>query len=621
MRNSRDLLLLFLCAAALLPSCGGGSSSPPPPPPTITSVTVSPATTTVATGKTATFTANVSGTGNYSSAVTWTASGGAAISSSGVLTAPATTGTVTITATSTGDSTKSGAATATIVYPLAVSVAATPSTVSAGNATGAALAATVTGGAGNATVTWSAPSIGAISPPTGLTATYSPPATVTASTAVTITATATDSTGSATATASVTVQRVIAISRDPSINLPNNEIYSDYGTLVPIVVNCSGCQSGDTLNVLPQAGPILTVPYQSVPWQILLNSIGRTYVPGPIKMWVTGTDGVTSNALRFTFDGGSMVGFQDPSTGESYYYYGGDAISAPGTVFSFKPDGTPDITNPVFIGSSPAFTFDPGTGYVFLTDSGRTDVNGINNPSVAAYSIPIGEVAAYDTSGGLVCAVQPQTDTTYCFMATQAAIQQSDRVIATIHFPQGSQPAAVKVLDASHAVVFTRGDSKLSWFTISGAAATPAGALALSQFTNADAAYWHAYPFTGGGNIVAVGSALGVMGRVVNGNGTVSEMLALVNNAAQTVSRYVALPDGTLFLAADPTNGAIVAEYPDYSGATPVTAFTRIYVDTGNSVLLHSTSVLLPGAAFFVTRDGSKIAIFVQGRSDFQPNQ
>lgn len=114
---------------------------------------------------------------------------------------------------------------------------------------------------------------------------------------------------------------------------------------------------------------------------------------------------------------------------------------------------------------------------------------------------------------------------------------------------------------------------------------------------------------------------LGVVGRVVNGNGTVSEKLALVNNTTQTVNQYVSLPDGTIFLAADPTNGAILTEHPDYSGATPVTAFTRIYVDTGNSVPLTSTSNLVPGAGFLVTRDGSKIGVFVQGRADFQPNQ
>jgi hypothetical protein len=419
------------------------------------------------------------------------------------------------------------------------------------------------------------------------------------------------------------VQRIITISLDPSVNLPNNQIYSDFGVLHGFPITCNSCNVGDTLHVQSTYGGDTTTVFTqpTTGFTTGLNFIGPGYVPGLIKIWITGTDAITSNTLRFTFDGGQMVGFQDPSTGEMYYYYGGDGASTPGTVFSFRPDGTPDITYPTFIQGSPAFTFDPGTGYVFLTDSGRTNVNGINNPSVG-YAIPLGEVAAYDTSGGLVCAVQPNTDKVYCFMASQAAIPQSNRVIATISFPQGSQPAAVKVIDASHVIILTRGDSKLSWFTISGATVTPIGTpLALSVFTNADATFRQTYPLTGGGNIVVVGSVLGVMGRVVNGNGTVSEKLALVNSDTQTVNRYADLPDGTIFLAADPTNSAIVAEYPDYSGNTPVTAFTRIYVDTGNSVLLHSTSNLLPGAQFLVTRDGSHIVISVQGTTDRELNQ
>ncbi len=53
------------------------------------------------------------GTGSYSSAVTWTANGGS-INASGLLTTPASTGSVTVTATSTQDATKSGQATITV---------------------------------------------------------------------------------------------------------------------------------------------------------------------------------------------------------------------------------------------------------------------------------------------------------------------------------------------------------------------------------------------------------------------------------------------------------------------------------------------------------------------------
>lgn len=571
---------------------------------------------------TATFTAAVAGTGNYSSAVTWSASAGT-ITATGVFTAPnAPDTTVTVTATSTQDSTKSGSASVKVFAPLAVSVALSAATVNTGAAI--TLSATVTGGTGSATVAWSAQT-GTFNPTTGLTSTYTAPAAVPNPATVTITATATDSSGSAVGTAAVTVaavQRTVTISLDPSIDLPENEIYSDYGTVLIATIDCVGCEVGDTLNAQSQNGLVITDPY--VPgyhWVEGLNSVGGAFIPGPIKMWVTGADNPVTNTLRFTFDGGSLAGWQDPVTGEMYYYYGGDGSPAsPSTISAFNPDGTADGTPIPASGESPAFTLDLKTGFAFYTDTIGLGVALTSNPTIG-YEIPIGEVAALDSNNGLVCAVRPNTDTTYCFMASQAAIPQSDRIIATIGFPKGSQPAAVKVVDSSHVVVFTRGDSKLTWFTISGSTATQTGTLALSEFTNADAAYWQKYPLTGGGNMVAVGTTLGVMGRVVNADGTVSVKLALVDTGTQTVSHYADLPAGTIFLAADPTNAAIVAEYPDYSGETPVTAFTRTYVSNGNSALLRATSTLLPGAAFFVTKDGSKIAIFVQGKSDFPSNQ
>jgi len=335
-------------------------------------------------------------------------------------------------------------------------------------------------------------------------------------------------------------------------------------------------------------------------------------------MWVAGTDGATSNVFYFVFSGGSMTGYTDPSTGKMYYYYsGGGSPSTPGTIHSLNADGTPDATYGPFLQGSPAFTFDPGTGYVFLTDGSGINVNVLKNPSLA-YNIPVGEVAAFDTNSGLVCAVQPNTDTAYCFMAAGVS---TSVVVATIGFPKGSQPAAVKVFPDGSIVVFTRGNSTLSWFAISGSTATPTGTLVLPEFTNADATYWQTYHWTGGGNMVLVNGTLGVMGYVVNADGTVSQKLALVDIAAHTVNQYADLPAGTVFLAADPTNNAIVAEYPDFSVSPPVTRFERIYVDTGNATTLTSTSTLVPGAAIFVTQGGNNILICVSGGCDLQPNQ
>jgi hypothetical protein len=182
------------------------------------------------------------------------------------------------------------------------------------------------------------------------------------------------------------------------------------------------------------------------------------------------------------------------------------------------------------------------------------------------------------------------------------------------------------VFDASHIVIYGRGDQTLRWYTISGTtfatmSATAAGTLVLSEFTPTDANYWRAHPVTGGWYLATVGGTLAVMGQTVNADGTVSQKLALVDNAAKTLRQYVPLPDGTIRIAADPTNNAVLAEYPDLSGASPITRFQRVYLDTGNSVLLTSTSNLVPGAGLFVTQNGNNMLICVQGKCDSQLNQ
>src|ERR1700722_10262501 len=95
-------LLLSLIA------CGGGGQ-PTSMSSVISSVSPDCTPSTIPAGATSQCSATVMGSGDYSSAVTWSASGGT-ISSSGVLTAPASAGNVTVTATSSQDTTKSGTA-------------------------------------------------------------------------------------------------------------------------------------------------------------------------------------------------------------------------------------------------------------------------------------------------------------------------------------------------------------------------------------------------------------------------------------------------------------------------------------------------------------------------------
>ncbi|MES2219354.1 MAG: alkaline phosphatase family protein [Acidobacteriota bacterium] len=81
--------------------------------PTISSVGVACSPSTLALNATSQCTATVKGTGSYSSAVTWTASGGT-IDSSGLFTAPGSSGSFTVAATSAEDATRSGTATISV---------------------------------------------------------------------------------------------------------------------------------------------------------------------------------------------------------------------------------------------------------------------------------------------------------------------------------------------------------------------------------------------------------------------------------------------------------------------------------------------------------------------------
>ncbi len=115
-------------------------------------VTINPTTASVQVGKTFQFTASV--TGNSNTAVTWTATGGS-VSTSGLFTAPSTTGTYTVKATSVADTTKSASATVTVTPAGAVSVTITPTTATVQTTKTYQFSASVSGST-NTAVTWTA---------------------------------------------------------------------------------------------------------------------------------------------------------------------------------------------------------------------------------------------------------------------------------------------------------------------------------------------------------------------------------------------------------------------------------------------------------------------------------
>lgn len=157
------LAVSLTCAsAAVMAGCGSGSPlrTSSTQNSAVTSVAVSCAPSGVATGGSTQCTATVQGNGTYSPSVAWSASAGS-ITQTGVLTAPATAGTVAVTATSIEDAGLSGSTTVPVSSAAAsssitsVAVSCSPSSVDAGGS--AQCTATVTGsGTYSFAVTWAA---------------------------------------------------------------------------------------------------------------------------------------------------------------------------------------------------------------------------------------------------------------------------------------------------------------------------------------------------------------------------------------------------------------------------------------------------------------------------------
>jgi phosphatidylinositol-3-phosphatase len=212
---------VLLCLTA----CGGGSSSSPSGSVSSAISSVSPACTpsTITASGTSQCNATVKGSGNYSSAVKWSASGGN-ISSSGLLTAPASANNVMVTATSTQDTTKSGTAAVTVQTSspppsstvTSVSVACNPANVNT-NATSQCNATVKGSGNFSSAVTWSA-SAGTVNATGLLTAPAS-------AGTVTVTATSVQDTTQS-GNASVTVQSQTVQSKHIVMVLEENTSYA-----------------------------------------------------------------------------------------------------------------------------------------------------------------------------------------------------------------------------------------------------------------------------------------------------------------------------------------------------------------------------------------------------------
>ena len=459
--------------------------------------------------------------------------------------------------------------------------------------------------------------------------TFTPTATGARSASLTITDNASGSPQTIALTGTGT-NRVITLSFDPSTQFPNGQIFSDVGTSVPVTIDVANCQNCDeidiTYTVIDTTGNVATIAWpltgcptttQAHNFNLGPGPTGSANVPGPIKIVAKNSSDatITSNILWLFYRGGQPMAAQDFfGSGEVWYSYSGNGSNLSFKTLKFTATGAADGS--IFM-SGNGIAYDACSSNLILTALGGVHVYGVSD--IVMGSAP---VVAVDAQDCLAAAAQPTTDTVYVFYPSQA--NTSHQLATTISLPTGSQPTAIKVLSGGTTiVVYTRGDSTLRWFTVANNTATPAGTLALT-FTKTDSAYWKARPFTGGWQIVATDAAtstLGVLGQMVNGDGSVGQALVIVDaNAKVQLGNTVTLPAGTVWIAPDVASGTIDAEYPDTSGDTPVMRAVSYYLSADKLVDLNSTSTLVPGVGFLVTQAG-KIATFVLGQSAFQPNQ
>ncbi|MGB9486834.1 MAG: hypothetical protein WCD04_12080 [Terriglobia bacterium] len=383
------------------------------------------------------------------------------------------------------------------------------------------------------------------------------------------------------------------------------------------------------LGTVGQENIVTTLTQPTTTISLLINFDANFNVPGPSKLWFLGPDGAQSNILWLLYRGSQNAAVQSAATGEIYYYFSGNAQECSDSILQFKADGTPDGNIPC-TGGTGAFAVDDSNHYLIVPYLGAVDFYDLSNLNIvggtptSVNSIILGDKTTYSfavaTSGGVSCITQPEAGTISCVKDSPASQKPQPPVITITGL---NDPLALVMPDPNHVIAYCTGDQTLRWYLLDVVAgtATPSGTLALQEFTNTTTDFWNNYVATGGWFIVQVGSTLGVMGQVVNADGTVDQELALVNNTSQTqIGGNYKLPGGTVLITPDVANGAITIEYPDITGNSPITRFSRLYVDTGNMVDLASTSTLAPSVAFLVLQNG-EILTGVEGQIALEPNQ
>jgi len=347
----------FTLAIAL--ACGGGGDNPPAPAGVV--VTVSPVTPSVVVSGNQTFTATVTGSTNLS--VTWSVQEGATggtITSGGVYTAPASTGTYHVIATSVADTAKKATATVTVTAAPVVAVAVSPTAPSVVVNSNQTFTATVTGST-NTAVTW-AVTEGA----TGGTITSGGVYTAPASTGTyhVVATSVADTSKSATATVTVIAAPVVTVTVSPTApTLLTNASQ----TFTPTVTGSANTAvtwavtegaSGGTIT----SGGVYTAPATAGTYHVVATSVADT------SKSATATVTVTSNIAV-------ALGYTNPTTG-TYRLMKNDTLStATHLVFDVEGFSAPS-------GAGIAFTFTVDTTRATWSKVTGGDVEFVANGAV-----------------------------------------------------------------------------------------------------------------------------------------------------------------------------------------------------------------------------------------------
>jgi primosomal replication protein N len=332
------------------------STSNPPPPAVATAISISPTSSSLKAGATQQFTAAVSGTTN--TAVTWSATSGT-ISSNGLYTAPASSGSYTVTAVSKADSSKHASAVVVVSATQTVAIAISPAKTSVQGGAQLQLTATVSG-TSNTAVTWSATS-GTISS-NGLYTAPAPPGSYT----VTAISNA-DASKQASAVVVVSAPQTVAI----TISAPKTSVQT--GAQLQLTATVSGTSNTAVTwavtkgsGVIAQSG-LYTAPKSAESDVITATSQGDTTKSASVSIAVSAPPPAMSHSVSLQWDAST-------STISYYKVYRGTMSGGPYNVVATN------ITATTYTDS----TVQSGTTYYYVT----TALNSAGVESVVSNQLP-----------------------------------------------------------------------------------------------------------------------------------------------------------------------------------------------------------------------------------------